>query len=57
MVLLTINSDSTGTISIFDQTGNLLYDGATNGVAAVIIAPGSAINNQDRSIANGDESY
>ena len=51
----TINSDSLGTISIFDQAGNLLYDGAANGVAAVIIAPGSAINNQDRSITNGDD--
>jgi hypothetical protein len=50
----TINSESTGTISIFDQTGNLVYDGATNGVAAVILAPGSTINAQDRSIANGD---
>jgi len=49
-----VNSDSAGTISIFDQSRNLLYNGAVNGVAAVIIAPGSAINNQDRSILNAD---
>ena len=44
-----VNSDSLGTISIFDQTGNLLYDGLVAGVAAVIIAPGPAINGQVRS--------
>ncbi len=43
-----INSDSLGTITIFDQTGNLLYDGTTNGVAAVIIAPGAPLAGQDR---------
>ena len=39
-----VNSDSLGTISIFDQTGSIIYDGAVSGVAAVIIAPGSAIS-------------
>jgi len=35
-----INSDTTGTITLFDQSGNLVYDGAVAGIAAVIIAPG-----------------
>jgi len=35
-----INSDSTGTITLFDQSGSLIYDGAAAGIAAVIIAPG-----------------
>jgi type II secretory pathway pseudopilin PulG len=39
----TINSDSTGTITVFDQTGSLVYDGAADGIAAVIIVPGAAI--------------
>jgi len=43
-----VNSDSLGTISIFDQTGSLIYDGAVNGVAAVIIAPGTPLAGQDR---------
>jgi hypothetical protein len=38
-----INSDTTGTISIKDQTGNVIYDGSVSGIAAVIIAPGPAI--------------
>ncbi|MGK0399536.1 MAG: hypothetical protein ACJA0I_001839 [Gammaproteobacteria bacterium] len=38
-----INSDTTGTISIKDQTGNVMYDGSISGIAAVIIAPGPAI--------------
>jgi len=38
-----INSDTNGTISIKDQTGNMIYNGAVSGVAAVIIAPGPAI--------------
>ncbi len=52
-----INSGSSGTITIFDQTGAMLYDGTVSGIAAVIIAPGSAINGQDRSIANGDDPF
>lgn len=50
-----INSDSVGTITLFDQNGNLIYDGAVAGIAAVIIAPGAQINNQDRSVANADD--
>jgi hypothetical protein len=42
-----INSDTKGTISIKDQTGNIIYDGAVAGIAAVIIAPGSAIKIDD----------
>ncbi|MDH3387029.1 MAG: hypothetical protein OEN02_03915 [Gammaproteobacteria bacterium] len=38
-----INSDTLGTITIFDQSGAIAYDGAANGVAAVIIAPGPPI--------------
>ncbi len=35
------NSDSTGTITVRDASGRILYDGSNgNGVAAVIIAPG-----------------
>ncbi len=50
-----INSDRTGTITLFDQTGKLIYDGSVAGIAAVIIAPGPAINGQNRSITNGDD--
>jgi len=57
--LVSINSDTTGTITIHDQTGALVYDGLGSGVVAVIIAPGPAIDRngvlQDRSVANGDD--
>jgi hypothetical protein len=39
-----INSDTLGTITIYDQTGSVIYDGSGAGVAAVIIAPGPAID-------------
>ena len=39
-----INSDTPGTITIHDQTGSVIYDGSVAGVAAVIIAPGPAID-------------
>lgn len=62
-----INSDSTGRISIRDQSGSLIFDGSNPGglnkygVAAVIIAPGSITSRngvkQDRSVANGDEPF
>ena len=39
-----INSDTLGTITIHDQSGTVLYDGSVAGVAAVIIAPGPAID-------------
>ena len=54
-----INSDSAGTITIKDQAGQVLYDGAVDGVAAVIIAPGPVIDRngtlQDRQASNGDD--
>ena len=43
-----INSDTLGTITLFDQSGNLMYDGSVAGIAAVIIAPGPALAGQDR---------
>ncbi len=39
-----INSDTPGTITIYDQTGSVIYDGSVAGVAAVIIAPGPPID-------------
>jgi hypothetical protein len=40
-----VNSATTGTITIHDQGGNIMYDNAVNnGVAAVIIAPGPEID-------------
>lgn len=59
----TINSDTSGTITVRDQSGNVIYDGsnpsglAKYGVAAVIIAPGDITATQDRSIANGDDPF
>ncbi len=54
-----INSDAVGTITIKDQAGQILYDGAVNGVAAVIIAPGPAIDRngtlQNRQPVNSDD--
>ena len=35
-----INSDTTGAITLLDQSGAILYDGNGAGIAAVIIAPG-----------------
>ena len=47
-----INSDTKGTITIEDRTGTVLYHGAVNGVAAIIIATGEPIDFQDRSEGN-----
>ena len=62
-----INSDAFGTITVRDQSGNVIYDGshpgdlAKSGVAAVIIAPGAITSRngvpQDRSIANADDPF
>ncbi len=49
-----INSDTPGTITIFGQRGDLMYDGAANGVVAVIFAPGEPLAGQDRN-ANPDD--
>ncbi len=52
-----INSNSFGTITLLDQTGNMIYDGANafqgEGVAAVIFAPGP-ITRRDE---DGDGTY
>ncbi len=43
-----LNSDTLGTITVRDNTGNLIHDGSgTTGVVAVIIAPGPPITRQD----------
>lgn len=53
-----LNSDTTGTISVRDGAGNLLFDGSSGGgVVAVIIAPGPPVRRldglvQDRTTAN-----
>jgi len=57
-----INSDTSGGITLRDQSGNVIFDGSNPadlnqyGVAAVIIAPGAVIDrngvSQDRSAAN-----
>ncbi|MCH7882024.1 MAG: type II secretion system protein [Proteobacteria bacterium] len=56
-----INSDTVGSITVRDQSGNVIYDGSSNGVAAVIIAPGkiTARNGveQDRSVGNGNDPF
>lgn len=49
-----INSASTGSITVYDQTGALLYDGNGAGVAAVIIAPGMEMEGQDRAADAND---
>jgi len=59
---LPLNSAVTGTITLRDQAGNIIFDAsANNGIAAVIIAPGAetARNGvpQDRSVGNGDDPF
>jgi hypothetical protein len=49
-----INSNTTGRITIHDQSGSVMYDGSITGVAAVIIAPGSALGDQDRDADEND---
>lgn len=53
-----INSGTLGRITIEDRSGGVIYDGTATGVAAVIIAPGPAIDRagvpQDR-IADPDD--
>jgi len=55
-----VNSDTSGTMTLRDQQGNVIYDGANSGaetqygIAAVIIAPGAIMDRngvtQDRSL-------
>ena len=42
-----VNSDSQGTITVFDQSGNLRYSGAAGGIAAIVIAPGAVISRDE----------
>jgi len=51
----TINSDTVGTITVVDQSGNTLYDGTATGIAAVIIAPGPEIARDENN--DGDYEY
>ena len=61
-----VNSDTSGNLTLRDQQGNVIYDGsnpgglAQYGIAAVIIAPGAVTARngaaQDRSIANENNS-
>ncbi len=43
-----INSDSVGSITLVDQSQNIIYYGDVAGIAAIIIAPGTALAGQDR---------
>jgi len=45
-----LNSDSKGTITIRDSSGNLIFDGSdTSGIVAVVFAPGAVITRQGSS--------
>jgi len=46
-----VNSDTLGSITLIDQSGGVLYDGAVAGIAAVIIAPGPVVKRDED--ANG----
>ena len=48
-----VNSDSLGTITVFDQAGGKIYDGTVSGIAAIIIAPGTPIRRDE----DGDGIY
>ena len=50
-----VNSNTVGTITLVDSTGRILYDGAADGIAAVIIAPGAVVRRDDN--GNGDYEY
>ncbi len=43
-----INSDTDGTITLVDQSENIIYDGNGAGIAAIIIAPGPEMAGQNR---------
>ncbi len=42
-----INIETRGTITLVDQTGSIIYDGAVAGVAAIVIAPGAPIKRDE----------
>jgi len=46
-----VNSDTTGTITLVDQSGGIIYNGNGAGIAAVIIAPGTILKRDED--ANG----
>jgi len=48
-----INYDTTGSITLVDQSGGIIYDGAVAGIAAVIIAPGTTLKRDE----DADGSY
>jgi hypothetical protein len=50
-----INYDTSGTITLVDQSGGIIYDGDGAGIAAVIIAPGTILKRDDD--ANGTYEY
>ncbi len=50
-----INSNTQGTITLVDQSGSIMYDGAAAGIAAVIIAPGPVVRRDND--ANGTYEY
>ena len=50
-----VNSDTVGTITLVDSTGRILYDGAADGIVAVIIAPGAVLRRDEN--GNGDYEY
>ncbi len=50
-----INSDTSGTITVLDQSGGILYDGDGAGIAAIIIAPGSIVRRDEDN--DGDYEY
>ncbi len=57
-----LNADTSGTISVRDGAGGLLFDGgATSGIVAIVVAPGPPLQRQDgllqdRSVANFNNS-
>ena len=48
-----INSATQGSITLVDQSGGIIYDGAVAGIAAVIIAPGAILKRDE----NADGTY
>ncbi len=48
-----VNSDTPGTITLLNQAGELIYDGETDGIAAIIIAPGERLRRDN----DGDGIY
>jgi len=49
-----INSGTDGSITLVDQSQNIIYDGNGAGIAAIIIAPGPEMAGQDRNAGPDD---